>query len=646
MAQSSCPSSFLRLLYIYVIGTFEIRYLASSPTSLACVVPLDDKIAVSSSYKYLPQSRFRALSATMGFEFDPHHIRVEVSDNQTNSLPLTQRDREAGSYSDFTATATVRKVKEEHHLSYLSTASLTFNRTIGTAIFVSPATILEINGSKTMCIILWLLGGVLTWAGMIVYLEYGIRWPLDGGGLHYTDRVWTRPRKFWTYLYGVMFVLLGGSQANAIIFSQAALTAASPGSPQDPRLVRAFAIFLVASICLFQSFSRINYIRFSNAFAIYKVLLLTFITIAGLLAVGGFRFPSGPQRAFGLTNLANDLAAGTYTAYGTAISLLLIMRAYAGYEVVNYVLEEVRRPHDDPNKVYRRSLKLSVSSVTFFYVMVNVAFFATCSTDELLTNRNTFALFISKVFGNSADSRVVAGVMLCFSAGGAVVSFIYTNVRVLKEIARMGIIPLPEFWATTTRYNTPGPALLLHFLATGILILATPLGDATGFLVFITLPNYARTVLSILLGLGLLAAPWLKSFRSSEGDLLWEPKSSRHLKGFLVFPLALLFVLINLFVLVLYWFPPQGQRDGGIATPITSNCIGPVAMGIFGGAVLYWVWDRLVLPRLGCRMEIEDPDVVDDDFDVRITFKREISGISKTVVDALTRISVRPARPT
>ncbi|KAK0708714.1 amino acid permease-domain-containing protein [Lasiosphaeris hirsuta] len=596
----------------------------------------------------------------MAFEYEPHQVRIEVSDNQTYSLPSTQRHGEAEPCSRFTATATVRKVKQEHHLSYLSTASLTFNRTIGTAIFVSPATILEINGSKTMCIILWLVGGVITWAGMMVYLEYGIRWPLDGGGLHYTDRVWTRPRKFWTYLYGVMFVLLGGSQANAIIFSQAALTAASPDSPQDPRLVRAFAIFLVASICLFQSFSRINYIRFSNAFAIYKVLLLTFITIAGWLAVGGFRFPSRTQRTFGFTNLANDIAAGTYTAYGTAISLLLIMRAYAGYEVVNYVLEEVRRPPDDPNKVYRRSLKLSVSSVTFFYVMVNVAFFATCSTDELLTNRNTFALFISKVFGNSADSRVVAGVMLCCSAGGAVVSFIYTNVRVLKEIARMGIIPLPEFWATTTRYNTPGPALLLHFLATGIFILATPLGDATGFLVFITLPNYARTVLSILLGLGLLAAPWLSSFRPSESSISlvpgrhgvecraapWEPQSSRRLKGFLVFPLAFLFVLMNLFVLVLYWFPPRGQRDGGLATPITSNCIGPVAMGIFGGAILYWVWDRLVLPRLGCRMEIVDLDEIDHNLDVRITFKREISGISKTIVDALTRIGVGPAGAT
>jgi L-asparagine transporter-like permease len=132
-----------------------------------------------------------------------------------------------------------------------------------------------------------------------------------------------------------MFIILGGSQANAIIFGQAVLTAASPDSPQDPRLVKTFAIFIVASVCLFQTFSRINYIRFSNLFALYKVVLFAFITLSGWVILGGHN--SDKNEPSGLTNLAADLSAGTYTAYGIAISLLSIMRAYAGYEVVNYV---------------------------------------------------------------------------------------------------------------------------------------------------------------------------------------------------------------------------------------------------------------------------------------------------------------------
>lgn len=57
----------------------------------------------------------------------------------------------------------------------------------------------------------------------------------------------------------------------------------------------------------------------------------------------------------------------------------------------------------------------------------------------------------------------------------------------------MGIIPVPEFWASSTSRGTPGPALLLHFLATSLFVLASPLSDANGYLVISTLFVYART---------------------------------------------------------------------------------------------------------------------------------------------------------
>ena len=65
---------------------------------------------------------------------------------------------------------------------------------------------------------------------------------------------------------------------------------------------------------------------------------------------------------------------------------------------------------------------------------------------------------------------------------------------VKQEIARGGILPFPAFWAKTTRLDTPGPALLLHWIFSTVVILSTPLNNANGYLVFSTLYNYARTV--------------------------------------------------------------------------------------------------------------------------------------------------------
>jgi hypothetical protein len=92
------------------------------------------------------------------------------------------------------------------------------------------------------------------------------------------------------------------------------------------------------------------------------------------------------------------------------------------------------------------------------------------------------------------------------------------------------------------------------------MILATPLSDANGYLVISNLFTYARTWVggdlchtcclcqnllisfTVFLGLGLLAAPRLKSFRSDGRQ--WRPRGSRlGLKT--IVPLTLLFVLVN-----------------------------------------------------------------------------------------------------
>lgn len=124
----------------------------------------------------------------------------------------------------------------------------------------------------------------------------------------------------------------------------------------------------------------------------------------------------------------------------------------------------------------------------------------------------------------------------------------------------------------------------------------------------------------------MLAAPWLKSFRPIAADNhphKWHPQSSRFLKGFLVFPLTFIFVAINLFVLVFPWFP-RGQVRRPLVTAKDAGYGGQiVAVGVYGGSILYWAWDRLVLPRLGYRMWVEDDDMPggEDNLDVKITFK-------------------------
>jgi hypothetical protein len=79
-----------------------------------------------------------------------------------------------------------------------------------------------------------------------------------------------------TYMYSIMFILLSGSQSNALVFGTSKYASRNK---IDFRLQKFLAIVLVGAICQLQSLSRLNYIRFSNVLAIYKVTLLGVITI-------------------------------------------------------------------------------------------------------------------------------------------------------------------------------------------------------------------------------------------------------------------------------------------------------------------------------------------------------------------------------
>jgi hypothetical protein len=141
-----------------------------------------------------------------------------------------------------------------------------------------------------------------------------------------------------TYMYSIMFVAFSGSHANALVFGSAVIQASTPPgtTTTDYRLQKLFATLLVGVVCLFQSLSRLNYIRFSDAFALYKVSFLSTIAVLGFYALGSSRFAE-PGGVNGTSNLKGSFDGAITSPYALAIAMLDIMRVYAGYENVNFV---------------------------------------------------------------------------------------------------------------------------------------------------------------------------------------------------------------------------------------------------------------------------------------------------------------------
>jgi amino acid transporter len=137
-----------------------------------------------------------------------------------------------------------------------------------------------------------------------------------------------------------MFILFSGSGSNALIFGASVIQASTPaGTPVDHRLQKFFAIVLVATICVLQTLSRMNYIRFCNLFGLYKITFLTVLTVLGWCALASKRTSKATASGdpYGAINFHNSFKNIQSRPYAIALALLDIMRAYSGYEYANFV---------------------------------------------------------------------------------------------------------------------------------------------------------------------------------------------------------------------------------------------------------------------------------------------------------------------
>lgn len=64
---------------------------------------------------------------------------------------------------------------------------------------------------------------------------------------------------------------------------------------------------------------------------------------------------------------------------------------------------------------------------------------------------------------------------------GNLLSVAIGQARVIREVARQGVLPWGPFWTSTRPFNSPGGPLLLKWALTVLVIIALPSGDAFTF---------------------------------------------------------------------------------------------------------------------------------------------------------------------
>ncbi|KAF2151225.1 amino acid transporter [Myriangium duriaei CBS 260.36] len=467
---------------------------------------------------------------------------------------------------------------------------LIINKMIGTGVFSTPSGIFQSTGSVGISIMLWVVGGILTFCGLSVFLEFGLAIPRSGGEKVYLERVYKKPKLLTTCMFMAQMVLLGFSAGNALSFGKYVLFASGHESPGN-WASRGIGIVCIVFCCTLHAVLPKWGIRANNILGAFKVIILVFIVFAGFAALAGrikVPKPHNFRNAFAI-EITKDYGGGGVYVYSTA--LLNIVYSYKGWEATNYVLGEVK----NPRKTLKIAAPLAVGGVTILYVLANVAYFAAIDKTEMATSEALVAaIFFRNVFGGNAGSKALPAFVVLSNLGN-VMTVSFSHSRVLQEFAKESIMPFSRFFASNKPFNAPATSLFLHGIVSIIVLIAPPPGPAYSFLV--NLYTYPGAIIDGLVAAGLIYLHLSKTEQWSSPFRTW-------------LPVIVIYLLSNIFLAITPFIPPTGDLS---AAGYPYYVFPVVGIAVLGLGIAWWYWFMKLWPRIAGHKIVAERFVSEDE---------------------------------
>lgn len=334
---------------------------------------------------------------------------------------------------------------------------------IGTGVFGSLGFQVAGIPSGFPILVLWLVGGLVSFCGAVCYAELASIFPKSGGEYHLLSKAWN---PFIGFLAGWLSVTVGFAApvaANAALLGgyMGSITGLSPLWFGIPVVVLVALVHLgkLSSIGIFQS-----------GFTYAKVAL---ILVLGLLA-----FFLGTAQP--LSFLPKEGDGQLIASSGFAISLVYVLYAYTGWNAATYMMDEVRRPE----KTVPLALLIGTAFVTVLYVFINLAFLYSTPIEKMAGQAEVGLIAAESILGPKGG--MIMGILISFGLISTISSMTWAGPRVTAAIGRDH-----SRFQILGKLNKNGVPALAVLLQAAIVILLV--ASAT----FEQLINYVQALLTI-----------------------------------------------------------------------------------------------------------------------------------------------------
>jgi APA family basic amino acid/polyamine antiporter len=356
-------------------------------------------------------------------------------------------------------------------LGFFDITMLVMGSVIGVGIFVVPHDVAALVPQPSLVLAAWVLGGLSTLAGSLVYAELARRRPHAGGQYAYLREAY-RPAVAFVYGWSLLWIIQSGGLASvAVIFARYFLELlhtfggwlgvdeGSLSTVAESRLAAA----LVASAAI-ATLTAVNCAGVrtgstaQNIFMMLKILAIALLVVCGLAfadgqwsVIRGVQPNDRPEVTAG--GLANSVHWPGMTAFAAA--MVPVLFAYGGSHTTTFVAGEVH----EPRRNLARGLVLGVSGVIVLYLAVNYVCLKVLGVDELALTKSPAAEVMARALGAPGAALISAGIAV--SALGFLSQGTLTSPRVYYAMAKDGLF-FPSVAWIHPRTRVPVVAILLQ----------------------------------------------------------------------------------------------------------------------------------------------------------------------------------------
>ena len=386
-------------------------------------------------------------------------------------------------------------------IGFWSATAIIIGSIIGSGVFMKPASMAGQLGSPIWLTIVWVIAGLFSLFGALIYAELGAMMPETGGIYVYFRKMFG---DFVAYLYGwAAFSVINTTAIAAIAFVCAqyadyflhlprfdAVTEQTVAwyipfigelHPLENFGVKTLAIVLVAGL------TWLNYrsVKAGSSFQLISTILK--IGVIAVLVFGIFFFGHGSTANFFQSEHPKHGAA-MFSAIMAALTGAFF--AYDGWINITFIAGEVKQPQRN----IPTSLFTGVIVCIIVYLLVNQAYLYVMPVEKIATSSLVASDAMSIAIGNTGGAIVAAMIVICTL--GAINGNIMATTRVTYAMGKDKVF-LPWAGKEHKKFQTPGNALWLHAGWISVLIISGSFDMLADMMVFISWIVYGMGAVGI-----------------------------------------------------------------------------------------------------------------------------------------------------